>query len=126
MNSLKNQIRPIKLHGLKLLADCCRSQFMARLAHDSHSPKTKPRTHIEREHYQNRLDDARSVWAFRLDEDTLDFVHCDLCLEALALEDSQAMSEKRSGDWKGKPFIETMTGRGLRPGTQIGQWSGKA
>jgi hypothetical protein len=56
-------------------------------------PDSKPRTRRAKEHYQNRLDDARSVWAFRLDEDTLDFVHCDLCLEALALKDSRAMAE---------------------------------
>ena len=75
-------------------------------------PRTEPTNAREKEHYQNRLDDARSMWAFRLDEDTLDFVHCDLCLESLAVKDSQAIA-RNVGLKKGKPFIETMAGRGL-------------
>jgi hypothetical protein len=89
----KNQIRPIKLDWAQAAGRLLQIAIHGEIGSRFPFPDAKPRTRIEKEHYQNRLDDARSVWAFRLDEDTLDFVHCDLCLEALALKDSQAMAE---------------------------------
>ena len=89
----KNQIRPIKLDWAQAAGRLLQIAIHGETGSRFPFPDAKPRTRRENEHYQNRLDDARSVWAFRLDEDTLDFVHCDLCLEALALKDTQAMAE---------------------------------
>ena len=88
----KNEIRPLKLDWAQAAGRLLQMVIHGEIGSRFPFPEPKPRTPGEKEHYQNRLDDARSTWAFRLDKDTLDFVHCDLCLESLAVKDSQAMA----------------------------------
>jgi hypothetical protein len=98
----KNLIRPLKLCWAQSAGRLLQMVIHGEIGSRFPYPEVKPETDEEKADNQNRLDNARGVWAFRLDEDTLDFVHCDLCLEALALKDSQAMAETV---WtlKGKP-----------------------
>ena len=92
-DAFKNEIRPLKLDWAQAAGKLLQIAIHGEIGSRFPFPEEKPLTRREKWHYQNRLDDARSVWAFRLDEDTLDFVHCDQCLEALALKDSHAMAE---------------------------------
>ena len=92
-DAFKNEIRPLKLDWAQAAGKLLQIAIHGEIGSRFPFPEEKPLTRREKWHYQNRLDDARSVLAFRLDEDTLDFVHCDQCLEALALKDSHAMAE---------------------------------
>ena len=92
-DAYKNLIRRLKLCWAQSAGKFLQMVIHGEIGSQFPFPEATPETHEEKVDHQNRLDDARSVWAFRLDEDTLDFVHCDQCLEALALKDPHAMAE---------------------------------
>jgi len=89
----KNLIRPLKLYWAQSAGRLLQMVIHGEIGSRFPFPEARPETDEEKADYQNRLDNARGVWALRLDEDTVDFVHCDLCLEALASKDRQAKAE---------------------------------
>ena len=92
-DAYKNLIRRLKLCWAQSAGKFLQMVIHGEIGSQFPFPEATPETHEEKVDHQNQLDKARGLWAFRLDEDTVDFVHCDLCLEALLSKDLRAGAE---------------------------------